>query len=517
MGKVFKTTYTKPLPAGAEVFVREDQRFARWKSRAGKIRKAKIVIGRDGTDRVEIESPFYFARYRDGADVVRIVPTGCKDETAARAVLGELERRAEHVRSGIMTANEESAVQHLTRPIEEHRVAYVERMRTEGLSSKYRSETGQHLTRIFADCKIAMLRDLDRERFEQWLASLIDAGASPRTRNCYRDDLVTFAKWCIETGRLVENPLAAIGKLNVEIDRRRTRRAMTEAELVKLLDVARRRPIEDAQTIRRGARVGKAIANLKPETIATLDRLGRERALLYKALVLTGLRKNELASLTVAQLDLDGPVPFAILNAADEKNREGSEIVLRADLAADLRGWLAEKLADLQTRARQAGDPIPLKLPADTRVFTVPAALVKILDRDLKAAGIPKRDERGRTLDVHALRTTFGTLMSKGGVAPRTAQAAMRHSDIRLTMQTYTDPKLLDVRGAVEALPDLPLTGGRPTSDEAIAATGTDGSHPRALVRTLVRNGDCSGRNRSAGVRSASRDGSADGTGERDA
>ena len=41
---------------------------------------------------------------------------------------------------------------------------------------------------------------------------------------------------------------------------------------------------------------------------------------------------------------------------------------------------------------------------------------MKILDRDLRLAGIAKRDDRGRTLDVHALRHTFGTLMSKGGV-----------------------------------------------------------------------------------------------------
>jgi integrase len=60
--------------------------------------------------------------------------------------------------------------------------------------------------------------------------------------------------------------------------------------------------------------------------------------------------------------------------------------------------------------------------------------LVRILDRDLRAAGIPKRDDRGRTVDVHAMRTTFGTLLSRTGAAPRTAQAAMRHSDIKLTM-----------------------------------------------------------------------------------
>ncbi|HAI11056.1 MAG TPA: hypothetical protein DCM28_05085 [Phycisphaerales bacterium] len=35
------------------------------------------------------------------------------------------------------------------------------------------------------------------------------------------------------------------------------------------------------------------------------------------------------------------------------------------------------------------------------------------------------------------------------------AQAAMRHSRIELTTNFYTDPALLDVNGAVNALPDF--------------------------------------------------------------
>ena len=69
------------------------------------------------------------------------------------------------------------------------------------------------------------------------------------------------------------------------------------------------------------------------------------------------------------------------------------------------------------------------------------------------------RNERGRTVDVHALRHTFGTHLSRNGVALRTAQAAMRHSSLDLTMNVYTDRSLLDVRGAVEALPELALKG----------------------------------------------------------
>ena len=40
-------------------------------------------------------------------------------------------------------------------------------------------------------------------------------------------------------------------------------------------------------------------------------------------------------------------------------------------------------------------------------------------------------------------------------MAPRTAQAALRHSSLDLTMNVYTDPALLDVAGALGALPEL--------------------------------------------------------------
>ena len=67
---------------------------------------------------------------------------------------------------------------------------------------------------------------------------------------------------------------------------------------------------------------------------------------------------------------------------------------------------------------------------------------------------------------THALRHSFGTHLSAGGVHPRAAMAAMRHSRIELTMNLYTDPVLLDVAGAVEA---LPRSGG---GQEGVAAGG---------------------------------------------
>jgi integrase len=259
---------------------------------------------------------------------------------------------------------------------------------------------------------------------------------SAGNRNEFRSTLTGFCNWCAKPSvqRLLTNPFADIPK--VKGNKSRTRRAMTEIELATLLETAQRRPLAEALMIRRGPRKGQQVAKVADHVRERLERTGLERALIYKAFLLTGLRKNELATLTIGQLYLgDG---FLQLRVADEKNREGNRIPLRADLAADLKAWVADR--------------------ASTElVFRVPKGLLRILNRDLAAAGIKKKGERGRTLDVHALRHSFSTLLSRGGVAPRTAQAAMRHSSIDLTMNTYTDPKLLAVKADLDVLPPLPV------------------------------------------------------------
>ena len=42
MGTVFRKQVTRPLPPGAETFVRKGQRFARWKDKRGRTRTAPL-------------------------------------------------------------------------------------------------------------------------------------------------------------------------------------------------------------------------------------------------------------------------------------------------------------------------------------------------------------------------------------------------------------------------------------------------------------------------------------------
>jgi hypothetical protein len=65
-----------------------------------------------------------------------------------------------------------------------------------------------------------------------------------------------------------------------------------------------------------------------------------------------------------------------------------------AQEADDLRALLATHLKAIQDQARQRpGTPIPSRLPPDSPLFNVPAGLIRILDRDLVAAGIARFGE----------------------------------------------------------------------------------------------------------------------------
>lgn len=484
MGSVFKKVTTRPLPAGAESFTRQGVPMARWRDRRGKLRTARTTTGKDDAVRLLTESATYYARYRDHAGLIAERPTGCRDRQAAEQLLAGWERDAERIRAGVATPDELRQVEQGGRPIAEHFDAYDRSMQLAGVSDIHRTYTRRYLDRLAAECGYSRLADLDRGRLERWLSARQSEGAGAKTRNIYRGALVAFANWAVEHDLLAENPFKRVPVADVKADRRRIRRALTEDELTRLLDMARQRPLLDAQTVRRGPRRGERYGDVRPAVRKRLEALGAERRLIYKTLLLCGLRKAELTALTVDRLYLDDPIPCIRLDPKREKSREGSELYVRDDLAAELRDWLADKLRGLQDQARDAGEPIPLHLPGDTPLFEVPAGLLRIFNRDLRMAGIPKVDERGRTVDLHAMRTTLATLLSKGGVAPRTAQAVLRHSDIRLTMQTYTDPRLLDLGAALDALPALPAVG--PTAERASGTAGSVTNHPEG-ARTVAR------------------------------
>ena len=406
-----------------------------------------------------------------------------------------------------------SAHQHTA--LTEHLAEYIASLKAAGRADSHVTGTKRLIQRVIDELSLRRLSDMQAEAVERWLAQQSQAetdkpAMGARTRNSYLIALRSFCNWAVSRDRLPFNPLAKLDRADERSDRRRQRRALTEAELSKLLIVARLRPLAEfgRETVRKTnpanatrekrsratwsckpltfielpAAVDRARERLKdnPDFIAQQERLGQERELIYKVAVTTGLRKNELASLTIGQLDLDGDFPHVRLNAADEKNRKGNSIPLRSEVADELREWLQSVGADSRNVLSMFGRG-DSDNSAAAKLFNVPDDLCKVFERDRAVAGIAKSDDRGRTVDVHALRHTFGTMLSKAGVSPRVAQAAMRHSSIDLTMNVYTDPRLLDVQGAIESLPQISTTL-EPFENKHRMAAGAETFTPSAVA-----------------------------------
>jgi len=82
---------------------------------------------------------------------------------------------------------------------------------------------------------------------------------------------------------------------------------------------------------------------------------------------------------------------------------------------------------------------------------------------DMKRAGIQNADNRGRTIDFHSLRTTFGSHLARAGVDLSTAQKLLRHSTPVLTSNIYSVAGINDLGDAVERMPSF----ARPKPDSA--------------------------------------------------
>lgn len=156
--------------------------------------------------------------------------------------------------------------------------------------------------------------------------------------------------------------------------------------------------------------------------------------------------------LTPSHFKLKASIPHIALSGESTKNGRDAYQPIRPEFAAELAKWLKHKLA---------GEPIWPGL------WHKKAA--KMFRADLKAANVPYRVD-GRVLDFHALRSTFITSLSRAGVTPKVAQILARHSDIKLTMQSYTHLSLEEVAAALPVCAQPARTAGGKTGQNVASA-----------------------------------------------
>ena len=286
----------------------------------------------------------------------------------------------------------------------------------------------------FSDSQLAELRKqkdvlkvirLSDRKLKLW--KIKDIGEiSKKTKNYYLKAAQHFCRWMILDGRARSSPLEHLSGITVaESDLKHRRRALTTDEVRRLFETTK-------------------------ESAVSFGLSGYERVLIYTLAAETGLRANEIRTLTVMSFDLKNLMVTA--SPDKTKNHRQAVLPLRPELAAELSRCFAGKLPNVQA-------------------FNVPAKPSEMIKADLKASGIDYVDESGRFADFHGLRHVFGSALAKAGVHPKVAQELMRHSDINLTMGIYTHTPTGQLSQAVNSMSDLSLPSSQKQPQKA---TGTD-------------------------------------------
>ena len=326
-------------------------------------------------------------------------------------------------------------------------------------TDKHRDTSRDRVATVLDVANIKRLADLTTPKLNAALGKLADPPHSlkPMTRTHYRRAVLAFLKWA--SG---ERLLAHINRDEIKP----IRNAKTERERDALSIDEQRRLIDAAatgQAFEERAR-GGAVRN-------SVD--GVTRSLVYRLVMETGLRAKEVSALTAGDFNLRATVPTVRLGHDKEKNRKGTTFNLRTDTAELLRDHLQHKapataafnLPDSQNMATM----LRADLDAARRAWIAEAGEdFDERQRREKADTLADKRHSGSVVDFHALRNTFITNLARAGVPVAVASKLARHSDVNLTLKLYAKVGKAETADALNTLPNY--SDNEPT---AMRATGT--------------------------------------------
>ena len=326
---------------------------------------------------------------------------------------------------------------HRLRPVANHLNDYGQFLRSKGTSEGHASQIIKRATDVVMNCGFVWLSEIRAAAVENCIHELRKSGLSVQTCNFYLQAAKQFVRWLVQDRRLLDSPLRGLAAMNVKVDRRHDRRALSADEFDRLLHAAHQ---------------GKRVEGIS----------GSERRMLYLFASSTGLRRAELSSLTLRSLDLDAEYPSVIVLAAYSKNGRDDKLPLHPMVVEELSEGLAKQ-------KRTPSQPLfHLKSVGGELRDTA-----KMMRRDLAAArkswiaetNDPDEEKRrnesdflcyknsaGLFADFHANRHTFISNLARAGIHPKMAQTLARHSTINLTMNTYTHVNMEEKSRAVGQL-----------------------------------------------------------------
>lgn len=372
----------------------------------------------------------YIIQYKDEQGRKRQV-TGYTDKDATLRRASDIEDRVRKIHDGLLDPSTERRQEHSRRPIGEHLEEFRQDMLARNVTLAQARLVHYRAERLFSLASIERLTDISPSAVMRAVARIQAEGRSAKTCNDTLAAAKQFCKWAKADKRLSENSIEHLKGYNKALDRRHDRRALSDDELLRLFRAAEEGPVRQGMT-------------------------GPERCLIYRLAVLSGLRKSEIASLTLESFHLDGQTPKVVVDAAFSKHRKKDEQPIPEDIVPAMREWLSTKTPKEKV----------FHFPTQNHYFVA-------LQSDLKAAGISYSTSQGYA-DFHALRHTYVTRLLRSGASTKIVQTLARHSDPRLTLNVYGHVELVDQTRALQALPSLAVRDVESDQSEEVArATGT--------------------------------------------
>ncbi|MFO0821042.1 MAG: tyrosine-type recombinase/integrase [Pirellulales bacterium] len=382
--------------------------------------------------RVKTKSKKWWGRFRDENGREKRVPLAV-DRAAALAMLNECVKKAERRIAGLSDPLEE----HRQRPIGEHVVAFATYLRNKGSTPGHVARTHQQVRTVVESCKFKKIDDLSASDVQAFLSRLRREGLSVNSINHYQRAVKMFSRWLVRDRRNNDDRLAHLSAQNPAIDRRRVRRPLSPEEFARLLEAVEKGPSRQSLT-------------------------GPDRVIVYILACYTGFRRNEIGSVTPQSFNFESDPPTLTVEAGYSKRRRTDVMPLRADLAKRIQDWIETKTRTnpatplVQITSKRTAEMLKKDLALARAAWLKESLNAQERQRREQSSFLTYQNDQGQYADFHALRKTFITNLSRAGVSPKTAQLLARHSDINLTMNTYTMLGVLDQAAAVEALPPIP-------------------------------------------------------------
>jgi integrase len=359
MPSVFRPSFHSTVFEPASYFEKNGKKLVRFKMpKTGKMVTGEVM--KSGKAKIQVQ--FYYTRIKG-----KKVALGTADKETALSKAAMEQRRADR---GGELGDDDRKVEQRNIPLRDHIANYEAHLRSNGYTAEHIDETVALLHRICAACQFSHIEHLLPVWMNRYLAGIIKAGRSFRTRNKSLHTITALVHYLQDTEVMDKDPFRTIKDLNEDLDpNRRHRRALTA---------------EEFSAIVLAAQSGRVVQGTD----------GPTRAIIYSLAISTGLRAREIALLPISALVLNTDLPHVALPAAIAKAKRADVLPLHEHVVELL-------AAHVKGRAKSAR-VFPTMITANGKMRLTN----RMMKSDCKAAKVPYKTDDGFS-DFHALRTSF--------------------------------------------------------------------------------------------------------------